>query len=147
MSPEQVNVTESYHDFAAKDRFGRSIGAHAKTYEVVIDDAEDSLWDRKVGRHLPVGRYFAFRPSATRNGRKYGALQYTQYFDTAEARDKAVIKYLRGAQTRAEKNVPRCDHATAATPIQTDPYESDVNGKIRKIRYCEACLQNLADDI
>jgi hypothetical protein len=100
---ERYNETESHHDFAAQDRFGRSIGARVRTFEIDSDGSDYAPWNYASHGLLAAGHYFGFWTHATRNGINYGACQHNQYFPTAEARDKAVIKYLRGAQTRADK--------------------------------------------
>src|SRR5260221_958750 len=96
------SFTASKHDFAATDRFGRKMGSDVDTYEIDIV-AGDNIWSKAARGYLADGHHFVLNVQATRNGIAYGATQYRQFFTTAEARDAAVVKYLRAAQARADK--------------------------------------------
>ena len=53
---------------------------------------------------LPAGSTrLYFRPHATRSRARYGAMQPNSYFETEEAREAAIAKYLAGARKRAAK--------------------------------------------
>jgi hypothetical protein len=97
-APTTLAESKRWVDFPAKDAKGRTIGAHVYRSTVRFDPVKDG----QAGyRHLP-GVYEGLRVQATRNGLPYGASQSWRYFDTAEARDAALAKYLRDAQRRAE---------------------------------------------
>lgn len=98
-------TVHNYHvRFGIYDKQQREIGASITTYMVEYVDAPadaQAYWPDK-----PIGRYFAFQPHATRNLERYGASQHGQDFDTYDARDAAIIKYLTQAQKRARKQFP-----------------------------------------
>jgi len=96
--------------FGVADSKGREIGGHAQTFEVDFSIIPEAEFTGSYYTQEP-GHYFGFRPSATRNGRCFGALQRVQLFLTAGARDAAVEKYFRNARKRAEK--------TAAAAVST----------------------------
>lgn len=95
---DHTNEKREYFDFEAYDRTVKDghhiIGAMIYTFECELDGE---------GRTGQKGHRFGLRYSATRNRRSYGASQRTYYFLDKETRQKAIEKYLKGAQKRAEK--------------------------------------------
>lgn len=89
--------------FDARDRFGRTIGAKAYTWEESYAEAADSTPSATYHHYIVPGCYFGFCPQALRDGRKYGAVQHDQLFTTEEARDAAVARYFADAERRAAK--------------------------------------------
>ena len=107
--------------FGVTDRFGREIGCVVKTCEVeyvpVTEEYKDEhasyaianpVWYNQIrdncGSDTPPGRYFAWYGQATRAGAEYGATQDWHNCPTAAARDIAIAKYLKSAETRGKKN-------------------------------------------
>jgi hypothetical protein len=100
----ETNNTLSKHDFAARDSKGRAIGARIRTYTVdFVPATEEEVKTMWTYQTEPGTRFFCFRAYATRNDVEFNALHPERQFATPEARDKAIITYLRGAQTRADK--------------------------------------------
>ena len=95
-----TNQTNSFHDFPSRDAKGRTIGAHIYRFDAEHVVSDDGLRNHYI---FPAGRYFGFRPQATRNGVSYGAAQSMQLFSTIEEREDAVNAYLKGAMKRAAK--------------------------------------------
>lgn len=95
-----TNETKSFCDFPSRDAKGRTIGAH-----IYRSDVEHVVSDGGLRNHyiFPAGRYFGFKPQATRNGASYGACQSLQLFNTIEEREAAIEKYIKGAMKRAAK--------------------------------------------
>lgn len=94
--------------YPAVDKQMRTIGADAVTYELdyVEATAEELVKFAAYGlSSKAAGHYFAFYPSATRDGHHFGAAKPEQLFSTAAARDAAIDKYFAGAQKRAAKKV------------------------------------------
>lgn len=97
---DKSTVDREGRDFGALDKFGRRIGAIIRRSTVTFTAVPEG---QNYGYRMAPGKYFAFRPSATRNEAEYGAGQPTQYFDTEAKREAAIAKYLAGAQKRASK--------------------------------------------
>jgi len=103
---EYQNQDTRAERFGVADYKGREIGGMVDTFEFdftpmsAAEEATEASWDQAPGH------YFGFRPHATRNGQRFGALQRKQLFLTAGARDAAVEKYFRNARKRAEKIDP-----------------------------------------
>lgn len=106
------NAKISALDFGVVDERGRRMGALIDFYEfdlVEVEEAEREARTRSSDVNLRCrgyfnaepGHYFAYCPHATRNGRRFGALQATPWFKTEAEREAAVAKYLNGAQRRA----------------------------------------------
>lgn len=89
----------NHRDFGIVDSRGRKIGASITIWQVewrqLSDDATCYFHERRGD--------FALRTQATRDGVKYGSYQGEQWFDTLEARDAAITKYLADAVKRASK--------------------------------------------
>lgn len=85
-------------DFGYVDAKGRRIGCALYRVKVEWVEAPDAKWGWKV----PRGQY-RLCVQAERNGVSYGACQADQYFESEEAREAAVAKYLAGAKKRAAK--------------------------------------------
>lgn len=88
----------SQYDYALADSKGRRIGAQVKTWQGVVLD-----WE--AGRSYCVNAaagdtIYCYEPGATRDGQHFGASKASQIYYSAEARDAAVQKYLRGAARR-----------------------------------------------
>lgn len=85
--------------FPFNDRLGRQIGA-----QVTVRHEEFTVVEGASGgyRREP-GRYWSFTPSATRDGRPYGASQNPNYFNTQTEMDKAISTYFAKAEKRAAK--------------------------------------------
>jgi len=54
--------------------------------------------------NLSPGHHYFFRPSITRNGKPFGAAQSERFFDTEEAREKAIAKYVTASKQRMQNN-------------------------------------------
>lgn len=89
------------HAFDAWDRFDRQIGARVETWISTFTPTPEGA--HNLGRRVAPGRYFAFRPWATRDGKAYGPIQRTAYFETEADRAAYVARYLDGARKRAAK--------------------------------------------
>lgn len=90
-------------DTKHRDNRGRVIGAQVATWEVdVVYRDGDAEGDLVPGYNAP-GHYFVFRPWATRNGEAFGAVQHEQLFASSRDRDRAIVRYLKGAFARAAK--------------------------------------------
>lgn len=87
------------HDFGTTDKRGRKVGAAIFTTE--FDFVEDP--EANGGYLMAAGHYYAFVPSATRDGNSYGATQRWTSYATVEDRDAAIATYLKGARKRAER--------------------------------------------
>lgn len=85
------------YDFGCTDSKGRKLGAVIRTgvRTFVAAPAGQGGWTVAPGTH------HYFRPQATRGGKKYGALQSTRYYPTAEQLEAAVQLYLANARKRA----------------------------------------------
>jgi hypothetical protein len=117
MKTQQMPYTNQQftsHSFGAVDERGRVIGAEVWTGEV--DYVPFVPTPVETGYNTPAGHYFAFRPSATRNGKPYGAAQYVRIFSTQAERDAAVAAYLKSARKRAGAS-----EVAAAAPEATKP--------------------------
>jgi hypothetical protein len=102
--------TREEFDFGVKDSKGRALGSRVfkgRDEFVEIDEAHRRENQYAVGYHVRPGSYFYFRPSATRDGKHYGAWHYPSYFHTAQERDAAVAKYVANARKRAAKNAAK----------------------------------------
>jgi hypothetical protein len=93
-----TNQTKSFCDFPSRDAKGRTIGAHIYRFDAEHVVSDDGLRNHYI---FPAGRYFGFKPQATRNGASYGAAQSTQLFNTVEEREAAIADYLKNAMKRA----------------------------------------------
>jgi len=103
-----VKLPREVREFNHRDRLGRLIGARADRSTVsYVDLTEAELETRRCWNCIPAGTYFAFQPSALRNGRHYGASQREQLFTTEAEREAAVAKYFRDAEKRAAKRAGR----------------------------------------
>lgn len=74
-------------NFGYLDRMGRLIGARVRIQDNIVPD-----------------RPFSFVPTATRNGKRYGATSDFRCFRSAAERDAAIEKYFADAEKRAAKN-------------------------------------------
>lgn len=84
-------------DFGVADSKGRKIGGLVKLETIVRVEAEDGTGDQ------PAGTTYAYRPSATRDGRAFGAYNYGKTFATEAERDHGVVAYFKAARKRAQK--------------------------------------------
>lgn len=91
--------TES-RSFCHTDRFGRVIGGLAYTWEADFVPQTEGAFGYVS---IEPGHYFVFAPTATRDGRRYGASQRDQRYTTREERDAAVEAYFKAAERRAAK--------------------------------------------
>lgn len=106
------DLQERKVSFGIKDERGREIGADidtgVTTFRLVTQEEWDSQPSWGGGYYtVPAGDQYWYCPQATRNGKKYGALQRQQFFPTAAERDAAVEKYLANAKKRAAKKAPK----------------------------------------
>jgi len=91
-----VHVSLEVHD-----ERGRLMGANISRFEAdFIEPLAGATWHSCYAYR---GHAFGFCPHATRNGKNYGAAQSDQWFETAEERDAAIVKYIASAQKRANK--------------------------------------------
>jgi len=95
-------------DFGITDRKGRAIGAQIATWEaeyvpVAADQADKDYGPEGWYINRQPGRYYGFRPWATRNGKHYGAMQPSYLYATTEEREAAIAKYLDSARKRNAK--------------------------------------------
>jgi len=102
--------TREHVAFGSLDKRGREVGAiivrRSLTVELAPNQAE--TWGYLASTELPVGTFrFVFLPQATRDGKAFGACQPNSYFETEEAREAAIAKYLAGAKKRAAKIAAR----------------------------------------
>lgn len=99
-----AEVPGEVHDFGTKDSRGRAVGSLVYRYEADLCQYQEVqpnpsfLWSGPVslGR-----RVFCYFPHATRDGKPFGAIQEVQIYDSEEAREDGVKKYLEGARKRA----------------------------------------------
>lgn len=99
-----VKTGRQARDFNVLDKKGRAIGGVANLYEADRTIAERELYvSCPQGEVKPAGRVYGYSPHATRDGEWFGAIQGTQWFDTAEQRDAAVARYFANAEKRAKK--------------------------------------------
>jgi len=108
LTNRQVSEVQTQHvSFDVVDEKGRIVGAFIETSVVTYTLFDGTEGPYRGGwRHAP-GVFFGFEPHATRNGKNYGASQSLSVFDTAEARDAAIAKYLKTAKARAAKKVAK----------------------------------------
>lgn len=90
---ERISVDSSF-----ADKKGRVIGAAAQFYTFIYSLSEQGSPARF---DHPVGTFYAFRPSATRNGGDYGATQCVKEFASEAARDVAARAHLASVDKRA----------------------------------------------
>lgn len=93
-------------DFGKADSKGRALGARAHLIEadrVILEANMHPVCAATFRDVLPAAHVFGFCPQAMRGGAPFGAVQRDRYFETAEARDQAVAKYLADAKKRATK--------------------------------------------
>ncbi len=97
-SPEDTRSHQD-RDFGMIDAKGRRVGAtvYIATH---IYTPSDNNW----GHAVDPGTYYAFRPTATRDGASFGAVQASRLFTTTEERDAAIADYFAKAEKRARKN-------------------------------------------
>lgn len=93
------DATAEHIDFEALDARGRKVGAQIIRQTVTFSPLSEGV----PGWVFEPGTYYAWRASATRNGKPYGATQRENICTTAEEREAAIAKYLNGARKRAEK--------------------------------------------
>lgn len=86
-------------DFELRDKKGRRVGAQVVLTVETLAPAPEG----EYGYTQPPGTYFCFRPSATRNGKPFGAIQTKRFFATFEERDAEVKRYFDAAVKRAYK--------------------------------------------
>lgn len=101
---DEVSRTDKTHgsvNFAARDRFGRIIGANWNCATVTFAPALAGArsWSSLVKQ---PGTYFSLWTTALRDGGSYGASQRERIFTTEAERDAAVRKYIADARKRAE---------------------------------------------
>lgn len=98
----EADVATIARDTAHRDTKGRVIGGRVRistdTFEVA-PEANRGGWTYAQ----PGDVRFAYTPSATRDGKDYGASQSRVSFLTAAERDAAVEKYFAGMAKRAAK--------------------------------------------
>ena len=92
-----------FHSLFASDDKGRKIGVRIIKGWIDVVPMDGSEPRDQGACTLPTGRHYAFEPHATRDGEPFGPLQRTQFFQTAEERDKAAEDYLDRAFKRAMK--------------------------------------------
>lgn len=101
------NITDTGRQarhFGVRDTKGRVIGGRVVLFEADRAVVEQQLYvGCKQGEVKPAGRVYGYRPNATRDGEWFGAIQGTQWFDSAEQRDAAVVRYFANAEKRAKK--------------------------------------------
>jgi hypothetical protein len=116
-----VNYTEQRVEqlvrFGCYDEKGREIGALITTcvHEFAPLTEEDLAGTYYSFYRKAPGRYFAFRPHATRNASTYGACQGWHYSSSEEERAAVIAKYLADARKRAERKAHKIQEAAAAT--------------------------------
>jgi len=95
------NETIDRPDFGFIDRLGRKVGAYVRTYETDYEQLPDDF----IGYHWKgtPGHKWIVAAHNTRNGQTYGSASFCKEFDTAEARDKAILKYLNESSKRLGK--------------------------------------------
>lgn len=98
--------TREHVAFGIRDKRGREVGATIIRRELRVELApnQQERWGYLETTELPVGAFrLVFVPHATRDGKAFGACQRDSYFETEEARETAIAKYLAGAKKRAAK--------------------------------------------
>ena len=123
--PDQSTAPE-HHDFGLCDERGRKIGAFVLRCTVTVarvmryddtgegvpanlsmrdrwlEDQAAGIVPRKWSYHEEATEpAYGFSPHATRNGKRYGALQSWSWFPSEAEREAAVTAYLQGAHKRA----------------------------------------------
>ena len=99
---ERLSEGLEFHNFGVADSKGRVIGCRI-AYEVeVFEETILNTWG--YWNNVPAGTYYSWTPSATRDGKDFGASQRTNRCATEEERFEQVAKYLKGAEARARKN-------------------------------------------
>ena len=95
-----ITTSDEVIAFDVNDSKRRAVGAQIKRIEAHWVETPEG----KCG-YIPYrrGRWFGFEPHATRDGRRYGAVQQWRWFATVEAREAAIAKYLADASKRAAK--------------------------------------------
>lgn len=89
-------IADTAHSYGLVDKQGRAVGCIINTCIATFVEAPA---DYRYGTSSkPAGVYFAFRPQATRDGKRFGPWQTTRYFNTAEERETAIAIYLRKAK-------------------------------------------------
>lgn len=100
----RADRSREVRNFGIADSRGREIGGAVETWAQTYEARTDgSRWGQIAEPELIGKTVFCYQPHALRNGREYGAIQRTVFFDSAEARDAAVQKYFLAAQKRAAK--------------------------------------------
>lgn len=98
---ERTARTVENRDFCIIDNKGRAVG------QMLIKWSENIVADKDSGYSVNskwVGKIrFAFRPQATRDGKSFGAIAKTSYFETEAARDEYAEKASAQALRRFEK--------------------------------------------
>lgn len=92
--------------FGIRDERGREVGAILFRYGLSVElaEGEEARFGLLATTELPVGASrLVFVPHAARDGKAFGAFQRHSYFETEEAREAAIAKYLAGAKKRAAK--------------------------------------------
>lgn len=96
--------TREHVAFGFRDKRGREVGAFIVRRAITVELAEEKSASHLATTGLPPGASrFVFLPQATRDGKAFGACQPDSYFETEEAREEAIAKYLAGAKKRAAK--------------------------------------------
>ncbi len=98
-----TNETVISGDFGILDSKGRMIGFCIKIFDVEYVEFSQDVANVMYYSNKPVGKYFAFQPHATRNGKTYGACQQDQEYLTKSERDAAIQKYIESAKKRNQR--------------------------------------------
>lgn len=113
------NRLDGIYTYGVVDPWGRAVGCEITTWEssYVIEEGVSTWSYDQRNKTLDLANErlaycvergpFALWAQQTRGGKTYGASQSPRYFKTREARDAAVVKYLKQGRATAEKSVAK----------------------------------------
>lgn len=99
---ETKSHSHSTHDFGAVDKKGRKIGSRIYYIEHTNTEVDETEAHGRICEVANLGLWYTVEYRATRDGLQYGSRNGAS-FRTAEERDAAKAKYLKGAAKRAPK--------------------------------------------